>query len=211
MGRGFAILVLLGLAGGCSASGAGADDAGSVAAAVAALVGPTVPGACVDSRTSGESLQIFKTMALAPDPARRPLQWHAPATLGSGGRFSAGQLINAEFADEHSVIPEPQQASAPLPVLDQAQLTAYAIQLSSAPVSRHVVVRLPPRSAARTGWWLANRFSSSCAQRFTLTDPVIARDIAFVSVTSGHWGTTYAVRREQGAWRPVAQWSNWLY
>ena len=129
-----------------------------------------------------------------------------------GARLSGRDLVNSQFGGMHPVLREPNQLAEPLAPIDQFTLNALARQLSRNRETRSVAVPAARKSdSVRVRWWALNRFDPSCAHLVTVSNPVVLRDTAFVSVTSGHWGTTYALRRTGGAWRPTAQWAGWLY
>jgi hypothetical protein len=200
------------LATGCAPAGDSSEDAREAAAAVVATM--TSGGrdhVCIDSRTRGEPLAIFRTMTVAPDPARRPLTWQTPNRFGAAQRLTPSQLIDAEYADNVPVLAEPPLRDAPLGVTDQIQINGLARQLASRTTSSVSLSGIAMPANANVRWWLVNRLDKSCVRTYRLTDPVVMRDVAFISVTSGHWGTTFAVRRTAGRWQTWAQWSDWLY
>ncbi len=199
-------------ASGCGALGGESEDVRAVSREVVALIGGDKTIVCIDSGTRGAPLAVFRTMSSAPDPARRPLAWHAPTMLQSSQRFSGKQLLNAEFADVHPVIAKPGDQVGQLATLDQIQLNALASQMANDNYTRSAGLSgVVSRPNVKVRWWPINRFDRSCQRLYTVSDLAIANDTAFVSVTSGHWGTTYALRRVGSAWRPAAQWSTWLY
>jgi hypothetical protein len=197
---------------GCASNGDSSDDArGAAAAVIAAMTSGGRDRICIDNRTRGEPLAIFRSMTVAPDPARRPLTWQAPNRFGAAQDLSAAQLIDAEFAGNVPVLAEPPLRDAALGIEDQLQINALARQLATRTTSSVSLGGLTVPANASVRWWPFNRLSRSCDKTYRLTDPVVIRDVAFVSVTSGHWGTTFAVRRTGGQWQPWAQWSDWLY
>lgn len=203
-----ALLVSLVAAGGCSRS----DSTGTVMGAVLKTLTADGKSVCIDRATSGEPLAIFRTMASAPDPARRPLAWFPPNPLRSDQNLSVGRLVDDEFTDQRTVLARPKVGRQPLPLTEQRRLDAAATKLSYAQVDRDAVVTdaaSVPKAHAR--WWVLNRLDSSCTTVYTASPPVIVGDMAFVSVLGNHWGTTYAVEKRAGVWSTTAQWSNWLY
>lgn len=168
--------------------------------------------ACIDSRTRGEPLAIFRSMMAAPEPSRRLLSWFAPQPLRPTGMPAEHNALDDQIGSGRGVVATPQQSSRPLSNLLQGQLDAAARQLSlyrdedriSVPESRSA-----PRATVR--WWVRNRLDRACTPAYTASNPVVAGNLAFVSVTVGHQGTTYAFRKHLSAWSPVGQWTNWIY
>lgn len=192
---------------GCSAGQP--NDATQVVAAVARAQIVGNRPVCIDRATHGEPLAVFRTMLPAPDPARRPLAWHPSGPLRQGQKIPTRALVADELRDAHIVLAEPDQDGEPLPAPTQLQLNAYAVQLSKLEADK--TVRVPAESQLRPRWWLVNRLDPNCRVPVTVSDPVLARDMAFVSVTAGHFGTLYAVQRSPSGWTPIAKWSDWLY
>ncbi len=191
--------------------GDSSDDAREIGKSVLALVDSRAGKVCIDSRTRGEPLAIYRTMTLAPDPARRPLVWRPPTAIGSGDQLTGRELVNSQFSGLHPVLPEPSADVPPLPAMEQMQLNALARQLS-ARETRRVSLDMPAKSTkARIRWWAINRFDQSCTILVRLSNPVIAGNNGFVSVVSGHWGATFAMRRTGKDWKVVARWTDWLY
>jgi hypothetical protein len=167
---------------------------------------------CVDSTTQGEPLAIFRTMLTAPDPARRPLAWHEPGPLNAGKEVTGRQLVASEFRGEHIELPEYGTAENVLPPLLQLRLNALARAVSFIPSDAPTSVKASgdvPK--ARVRWWVSNRLDRSCGPIYTLSKPIVVRDVAFVSVMAGHEGTIYALRKTNKTWAPLAKWTNWLY
>lgn len=167
---------------------------------------------CVDSTTQGEPLAIFRTMLTAPDPARRPLAWHEPGPLNEGKEVTGRQLVAAEFRGEHIQLPEYGTAENVLPPLLQLRLNALARAVSFIPSDAPTsVTGSGDVPKARVRWWVSNRLDRSCGPIYTLSKPIVVRDVAFVSVMAGHEGSIYALRKADQAWAPLAKWTNWLY
>ncbi len=174
----------------------------------------TTPGKriCVDRGTYGEPLAIFRTMLPAPDPARRPLYWTPPGPLQDGRVLSRSELVGLELGDKRVRLPEHAQDPNRLPFITQTQLNALAREASLITADSDVRLRetpLAPRATVR--WWVRNRLDSSCDPIYTVSKPVFLHDVAFLSVTAGHQGSTYAFHRKAGQWAAVAKWSTWLY
>ncbi|MGU3390535.1 hypothetical protein [Sphingomonas sp. M1A8_2b] len=200
------------LAGCSAASQAPADDAAQVMQSLLSVLTADGKPTCIDSRTRGEPLAIFRAMMTAPAPSRRPLSWFAPRPLRPNDRLSGRPVFEDQIHPDR-VVPETTQPSArPLTNLLQSQLNAAATQLSAYQDPDGVSIDSAlsaPRATVR--WWVRNRLDHACTPVFTASNPVVAKNIAFVSVTAGHWGTTYAFRKDSSAWSPVGQWTNWLY
>jgi hypothetical protein len=196
----------------CGVSSQGKTDAEQVSHALLKTLTADGQAICLDSTTQGEPLAVFRTMLPAPDPARRPLGWHEPKPLLRGQNVTNRELVAAEFRDEHVELPEPAAAEKMLPVLMQLRLNALARAVAFIPSDGPSGLR---NSAdvplARVRWWVLNRLDRTCGPVYTLSKPIIVRDVAFVSAMAGHDGSIYALRRVGQVWEPLAKWSNWLY
>ncbi|MEG3174722.1 hypothetical protein U1872_00655 [Sphingomonas sp. RB3P16] len=167
---------------------------------------------CIDGRTRGKPLAIFRTMMVAPDPARGRLEWFAPQPLRPEGMLSAQQLFDDQIRADHIVLNKPQQAARTLSNALQGQLNSAAAQLSlDQDETRVTISETAAAPLAKSRWWIRNRVDTACSPIYTASNPVVAKNVAFVSVTAGHWGTTYAFHKQAAGWSPVAQWTNWLY
>jgi hypothetical protein len=211
MARTITITLMLGLTS-CGVSSPVRSDAEQVSQALLKTLTADGETICVDSTTQGEPLAIFRTMLTAPDPARRPLEWHEPGPLNAGREVTGRQLVAAEFRGEHLQLPEYGTAENALPALLQMRLNALARAVafipSDAPTSVKGNAEVPN---ARVRWWVSNRLDRSCGPIYTLSKPIVVRDVAFVSVMAGHEGTIYALRKADRVWAPLAKWTNWLY
>lgn len=199
--------------GGCDvAAQAPLDDTTQVMQSLLALLTADGKPVCLDGRTRGKPLAIFQTMMVAPDPARRRLAWYAPQPLRPQGMLTGRQLFDDQIRDDHVILGKPQQSARPLSNALQGQLNSAAGQLALDQAESRVSIGASPAAPLATiNWWVRNRFDTECAPIYTVSDPVVAKNVAFVSVTAGHWGTTYAFHKQAAAWSPVAQWTNWLY
>lgn len=198
--------------GGCQADAGERDDNRQISAGLFRVLTSQGKAICVDAATHGEPLAIFRSMIPAPDPARRPLIWSRPAPLENGRTLTGRELVDDEFGDGRLVLPERTSASGVLSVTAQVQLNALARTASM--MSSDSSARLnpaPDAPLAKVRWWIRNRFDANCGPPYTVSKPIIMRDVAFVSVTAGHRGSTYAFHKVKAVWQPVAKWSTWLY
>lgn len=208
--RSAAVLVPFVALASCAGGAAGTDDQRINTALLRTL---TADGTaiCVDRGTYGEPLAVFRTMRTAPDPVRRMLHWSAPTPLRPGRMLSGRELVDNELRDGRSVLPELGQDGA-LSLNEQARLNALAHRASLVSPESGVAVRNHPAvPLAQVRWWPLNRMGGKCGPSYTVSKPVITRDIAFVTVTAAHQGNTYAFQRQGAGWATVAKWSNWLY
>lgn len=198
---------------GCAAQGGEPlDDGSQVVGAVMATLASDGKPICADKQTRGQPLAIYRTMTYAPPAARRPLAWHAPGPLRPPRPLSRRDLYEDQIGGRRVYLREPGSGMVALPAEDQRRFDSAARAMSVSDFE-------PPKDVAHAydgpgltaRWWLFNRFRRDCSPTYTLTSPVIRDDIAFMSVTAGHWGTTYAVVKQGNEWRTAAQWSNWLY
>lgn len=197
---------------GCQAGADARDDAGLINAQLLKLLTSDGRSICVDGKTVGEPLAIFRTMLPAPDPARRPLGWHVPSPLDIGPSLRVGRLANQELRGERIVLPEREQTKDFLPAVEQVQLNGLAREASvMTPDSGVGVENTPEAPRAAVRWWPLNRLRSGCGPIYTVSKPVTFRGHGFVTVTAGHRGTTYVFRKTGDAWAPYAKWSTWLY
>lgn len=209
---GFAIGMFLSLAG-CSVGSVPANgDAGPVLHALAATLTADKKPVCIDSSTRGDSLAVFRAMLSAPPAARQQLAWFEPQPLRPPTNPSGWQVFNDEIRDDQILIQRPQQMGAPLSFLLQRQLNFAANRLSLVQGSDELAItKSGGAPLARPRWWVANRISPGCSPVFTVMNPVVSKNLAFVSVKAGHWGTTYAFAKQGAQWKAVGQWTNWLY
>ncbi|WP_375420722.1 hypothetical protein [uncultured Sphingomonas sp.] len=211
-GRGLPMLAaLVLLLPGCTA--APIDDDGRIVRATLTLLASGRTGAeplCVDDRTRGEPLAIYRTMRAQTAEGDR--HWRHPAPLRAPGGVSGRALFEDAVGSNRLRIAEPRSTAAALPAVDQRRLHAAATSLALVGESDAVTIgdaEAVPGASAR--WWLINRFRAGCDRRYLLSRIVRSASTAFVTVTADHWGTTYAVERVRGDWRVTAQWNSWLY
>ncbi len=196
----------------CGAAPADDDSSRIVASVLKQLTAATPQAICVDGRTEGEPLAIFRTMIVAPDPSRRALVWRAPGSLLPNRVVADKALGEGNLSDSRTRIPLADPATAALPMVDQVRLNEVAreamiaVAAPQGPISDSMEAPL-----ARVRWWPLNRIGGGCREIYVVSRPVIIRGMAFVSVTAGHQGTTYALENRQQSWVPVAQWANWIY
>ncbi|WP_425228634.1 hypothetical protein [Sphingomonas sp.] len=204
-------LSLLAVLGGCSGWHGTADER-QINTLLLKVLTADGRNICVDSGARGEPLAIYRDMLPAPEPARRPLGWTAPRPLDPGRNLSGRDLIGSELQGEHVVLPERPSLQGQLSVVDQGQLNGYANRASLLETSRPVrLAETADAPHARVRWWGWNRLTSSCHPVYTVSRTIIVDNVAFVSVTAAHQGSTYAFRRTGTAWAPYAKWSTWLY
>jgi hypothetical protein len=209
---GFWIAIILWISGCTTNSKPSGDDAEEVMRALAATLTADNKPVCLDGATRGDSLAVFRAMRAAPVPSRRPLVWHQPQPLRPPASPTGRQVFDDELGSNQILISRPEQAGAPLSFLVQRQLNFAANQLSLIKdSSSQSIAPWTGAPLARPRWWVWNRFSSNCSPVYTVTNPVVAKNVAFVSVKAGHWGTTYAFAKQGTSWRTVGQWTNWLY
>ena len=211
--RAWAVLAIAALGSGCSTdTGAPASDAEKLVRATLQALAADHRPICVENRTNGKPLAIFATMTETPAPAQRVVSWHAISPLGSGPTMSNAQIYHDTFDRHISRLAKPGHPARPLGLLAQQKLNAAArsLALTGEPVEVDLGSGLGV-AGVDARWWPLLRLSSKCPIAFTLSDPVLAKDIGYITVQSGHWGTTYALQPRGDAWVPVAQWSNWLY
>jgi hypothetical protein len=190
------------------------DDDGKIVRATLALLVTGRPAGeadlCIDNRTRGEPLAIFRTMRAAS--IDHDLRWHQPTPLHAIPRVTGRALFEDAIGKNNLRIQEPPTVGAVLPATDQRRLDTAATTLSILGESNNVSFGA---DAAATGaaprWWLLNRLHSGCERTYVLSRIVRNADTGFVTVSADHWATTYAVGRAGGDWRVTAQWDRWLY
>lgn len=202
--------VALALGGCASKAGADSEEAAAIAA-VTAVMTADAQRICVDNATNGDALAVYRTMMVAPDPSRRPLSWHQPVPLRPVTTLSERQMIDDEFrADRVRLVP-PGNISPVLPTTAQLQLDSVARAMAAIDRSGTREVRIPAAPLVAARWWPLNRLWPQCLNVFTISNPVVVRDMGFVTVRGGHWGTVYALRKQGARWSVNGQWTNWLY
>lgn len=188
------------------------DDRHRIAAAVLAQLTSNGRPICVDSRTRGEPLSVFRTMIVAPNPARRPLAWRAPSVLLAPRVVRGPAPDPRRVTDTRTQLAIAEATEATLPAVEQVRLNGLAreamVMKSGGEIDLAATLQAP---RARVRWAPINRFDPNCDEPHSLTRPVINRSTAFVTVVAAHQGTTYAVERRGNGWVPTAQWSTWLY
>lgn len=192
-----------------------ADDTTLVVRSLLSVLTADGKPTCIDARTRGEPLAIFQRMMAAPDPSRRPLAWYPPQPLRPAAASSLS--LSPDALSSGRVEPRPRLATSQstarsLPHLLQSQINAAAMKLSLYDTRDHIVLdNWANAPLARVRWWVRNRLDSGCSAIYTVSTPVVARNVAFVSVAASHTGTTYAFRKQGTSWTPIAQWADWLY
>lgn len=169
---------------------------------------------CTDDQTRGDTLAVFREMIVAPHASRVDLRWHQPEPLRPVQKITAHDIKRSELDEDQLKLIEPGAHPVELDAALQRQLNSRAramarnigiedegVQLRRSWVPASVTVR----------WWPLNRMTASCSPRFEISDPVRDRNLAFLAVRSGHWGTLYALEQKGDRWRITAEWSRWLY
>lgn len=190
------------------------DDEGRIVRATLGILASNRPASapplCIDNRTRGEPLAIFRTMRAAN--TEHDLRWRTPAALQARPKVSGRDLFEDAIGRNKLRIEEPQSIGAILPATEQRRLdataTAMAIVGDSGSATFGEAAAAP---GTRPRWWLANRIAGGCDRIYVLSRIVRDARVAFVTVTADHWGTTYAVERRGDAWQVTAQWDSWLY
>ena len=168
---------------------------------------------CLDDQTRENALWTYREMMQAPRASREQLRWYPPLPLWPGTQVQAGAFRKAELGSADLKIAEPEPRTDALDGLQQMALDSAARSLASQKIDMEsVAIRAAwaPRGVT-TRWWPLNRIRKDCKPLFELSNPVRGRDIAFVTVRAEHWGTLYALRKQDGKWVPQAEWSRWLY
>lgn len=189
------------------------DDGRIVRATLGVLAAARAAGSpplCVDNRTRGEPLAIFRTMRAAT--TEHDLRWREPAAFQARPRISGRALFEDAIGRNRLRIDEPQSVGAILPANDQRRLDTAATTMAILGDSGSATFGKAAASpGTRPRWWLANRVGPGCDRVYVLSRIVHDARIGFVTVTADHWGTTYAVERWGDDWRVAAQWDSWLY
>lgn len=197
----------------CTGSGAAprTDSEKVVYETLKLLTGPG-QAICVDAATAGRPLDIFRTMTTNPPSGLKLPVWYAPAGLKPTSALSIKQLYRTTQTQAAVHIDQPANATAELSPALQSQLDRNARIMASYRAEKTVMISPDwPVGGLKARWWLRNRVSFHCTPNYRISDPVVVRNTAFVTVTADHWGTTYALARQGAGWAVRAQWSNWLY
>lgn len=213
-GRAMALLALPALLSACTQPARPLDDAEQIVQSVLALQSVPKRPVCLDDSTEEPSLAVYREMIVAPRPARRQLKWYPPLPLDPEARVTTRALRKTELGDDRIRIEEPEPRRDFLPGLTQLELDGAARRMLRSPTATEQRVSIasgwtPPGVTAR--WWPLNRIRKDCWPLFAVSDPIRDRGLAFVTVRAEHWGVLYAVRKEGARWRPIAEWSRWLY
>lgn len=214
-GRQYLTLLLLpALLGGCTKTNHPLTDAEQIVQVVLAQQAEPKHPVCLDDSTQEPALAVYREMIVAPRPARRELKWYPPRPLDPEARVTTRELRRTELGNEQVRIEEPEPRRDFLPGLTQLELDGTARRMLRSPtaIEQRVSIRetwTPQGVTAR--WWPLNRIRKTCWPLFVVSDPIRDRGMAFVTVRAEHWGALYAVRKEGGRLRPVAEWSRWLY
>lgn len=206
-----ALVGLTGLAGCVRANGGTQSEEEQLVRATLLFMARDGHVVCVDGRTSGRPLTVFRTMMANRRPDQTTPLWFAPEPLRGEAAAMPQQRSNGMRAGGSQVELLAFQRS-PLPLGEQDALNRAAATMATLPTAKAVdISRLKLPAEVKASWWPLNRISLSCWPVHVVSAPIIQRDVAFISVTADHWGTTYAFSRERNGWAPRAQWTNWLY
>ena len=186
------------------------SDEKLIQATLAMLDGKGEP-LCVDEKTVGHPLAVFKSIASNPSAAAAPPTWFAPARFSPPAKLSSADLYRDELGDGAVHLDQPANTGSEVGASDRATLDRAAFSLSKDKADRSVTISQSWQKGMKARWWLRNRVSNHCSPNYHLSNPVHANDLGFVTVTANHWGTTYAFKRNGADWVATAQWSNWLY
>ncbi len=166
---------------------------------------------CVDRRTRGAPLAVFRAMDGAPPASRRPLAWRAPQPLRPPAGLSGKELFRDQIQDQRTYLRQPDVGPEALSYNEQRSLDLAARRLSLALPAPSTVVESGSVPGTTTRWWLFNKFAPGCVPNFTLSNPVWDAGVGFVTASADHWATTYAIQPRGNDWVATAQWSVWLY
>lgn len=168
---------------------------------------------CLDDETRENALSIYREMMLAPRASRQQLRWYPPLPLWPGTKVQADAFRKAELGNASLTIAEPEPRIDALDGMQQMALDSAARSLATQKIDTESVSVRPAwlPTGVTTRWWPLNRMRKDCKPLFELSNPMRGRDVAFVTVRAEHWGTLYALRKQDGKWLPQAEWSRWLY
>lgn len=169
---------------------------------------------CTDDVTHGDPLAVFREMTQAPRQSKAILGWHTPTPLHPLTQVRENRSWQPPLGGGDFAISEPEPRRDFLPGMDQMRLAWAARHLAKGVgvVREQVVLRpswTPKHVVAR--WWPINRIRRDCWPLFLVSDIVRKNDTAFVTVQAEHWGTLYALKKNNGKWDLEAEWSRWLY
>ena len=206
----WSVVLAAAVLGGCEPQPSLTNEDRIVRATLRVLVSDGKP-VCVEDRTRGAPLAVYKAMIDAPPESRRPLGWRQPGPLRPPATLSDEQIYRDQIEGQPATLEEPGADRARLPFQDQTRFDAAARRLAFADPASPNRVDADWVPGVTTRWWLANSLWSRCESPYTLSNPVWAGRMGFVTVSANHWATTYALAPDARDWRVIAQWSVWLY
>jgi len=187
------------------------DDGERIVQATLRLLTSDGKPICIDDRTTGRPLAIYATMRMAPLPSGQPLAWHTPGPLRPPVELSNTQLYHDSLGSESAHLRDPDNGGASLPWMLQRRLDETATVQARAGVDESVMISSRWAPGVRARWWPVNRLSRHCSPTYTLSNPTWSASTGYITVMTEHWGATYGLDRGPTGWRPVGQWTNWLY
>lgn len=184
-----------------------ASDGEQIVAAVARTLASRPGSVCVDRRTSGEALEVWRDARQVVSATAGTLGWSRPAPLTPPDKVEY-VVETAGRRQERMIEPIATARPLPRPLVQQVQSAALHLTWSDGGTEVMSVAGGPGVSSRP---WLLNRIWPRCAYAYQLSNPARFGDIGFVAVTANHWGTVYAVQHGPAGWRTIAQWTPWLY
>lgn len=186
------------------------SDEKLIQAALTMLDGQGEP-LCVDAKTVGHPLSVFRASASNASRTVAPRTWFAPARFSPPRGLSTTDIYRGGQADDTVHLDQPTNTGPELGERDRLMLDRAASSLSMNEANRSITIWPSWQAGMKARWWLRNRVSRHCTPNYHLSNPVRSNDIGFVTITANHWGTTYAFKRKGADWVVTAQLSNWLY
>lgn len=186
------------------------DDRAAIVRAVLSTLASDGKPLCIDNRTSGSALAIWRYAEAVPAVSDTSRGWSRPQP------FRPPVQADATLTPDRTVrgrLKRQMTAYAPLDRTEAATLTAIGHQLSLGAGDRDPVLieqQWVPQGVTPR-WWLMNRLFGQCPYAFTLSNPAQSRHVAFVLVQASHWASIYAVSNDKNQWHTVAHWTPWMY
>lgn len=187
-----------------------------IVAAVTRLIAAPAALTCVDRRTGGNALEIWRDARLVVLASGRRLGWSVPQPLRPPMSVERG----VETADGRRMrVAEPLSRAPALPRAVEQRVEVAARRLVLADPDGPVTIPSGPGISSR--WWVMHRLRRECPYAFHLSNPAWSGPIgagaakpgtiAFVAVDANHWATIYALERRVSGWYPLARWTPWMY